>query len=227
MASTSTRVGLKLLVDKKGKKVLFAEVGKEFVDFLFYLLSLPIGTVVRLLNKRGMVGCLTNLYQSVENLSDTYMQPNQSKDSVLKPKSPLSSAQAPFLLTDAEALSRKLYMCASFHLYASDDPRAVCPSCKQCMKSEIPFVAPSFGKDKVASGEGGFVKGLVTYMVMDDLVVEPMSTISSIMLLNKFNVKDVVALEEKVVDMGMAEGLKLLQASLQSKTVLTNVFLRN
>ncbi|GMN57304.1 hypothetical protein TIFTF001_026417 [Ficus carica] len=63
-------------------------------------------------------------------------------------------------------------------------------------------------------------------MIMDDLVVEPMSAISGIVLL-KFNIKDVGVLEERVVDITMSEGLKLLQASLQSKTVLTSVFLNN
>ena len=53
--------------------------------------------------------------------------------------------------------------------------------------------------------EGGYVKGVVTYMVMDDLVVKPMSTISSIALLQKFSVKEVGALEERVVDLGMDE----------------------
>ncbi|BFG22462.1 hypothetical protein CerSpe_087360 [Prunus speciosa] len=45
-------------------------------------------------------------------------------------------------------------------------------------------------------------------------------------MLNQFNVK-VGALEEKVVDLGMDEGLKLLKASLETSTVLTNVFLGN
>jgi hydroxymethylpyrimidine/phosphomethylpyrimidine kinase len=42
-------------------------------------------------------------------------------------------------------------------------------------------------------------------MVMDDLVIEPMSTISSITLLNKFHVKEIGTLQEKVVEMGMEE----------------------
>ncbi|KAG5533317.1 hypothetical protein RHGRI_027492 [Rhododendron griersonianum] len=41
------------------------------------------------------------------------------------------------------------------------------------------------------------------------------------------NVEEVGALEERVVDVGMPEGLKLLKASLQSKTVLTSVFFGN
>ena len=40
---------------------------------------------------------------------------------------------------------------------------------------------------------------------MDDLEVKPMSTISSITLHNKFNVKNIGALEEKVVKLGMDE----------------------
>ncbi|CAL2234290.1 unnamed protein product [Prunus armeniaca] len=68
------------------KKVLFAEASKDFVDFLFTLLSLPIGTVIRLLSRKHMVGCLGKLYDSLENLNDTYLQPNLNKDVLLKPK---------------------------------------------------------------------------------------------------------------------------------------------
>ncbi|CAA0841372.1 Protein of unknown function (DUF674 [Striga hermonthica] len=94
------------------------------------------------------------------------------------------------------------------------------------MSREVTYVAPLVVKRVPSGPEGGFVKGVVTYMVMDDLVVTPMSTISSITLLNKFNVKEVGALEEKVVSVGMAEAVKLLKASLETKNVLTHVFLR-
>lgn len=86
--SSSTTVNLKFMIDKKRKKVLFAEAGKDFVDFLFTLLSFPVGTVIRLLSKDGMIGCLGKLYESVENLNDTYMQPNLNKDVLLKPRAP-------------------------------------------------------------------------------------------------------------------------------------------
>ncbi|GLT50894.1 hypothetical protein SLA2020_243490 [Shorea laevis] len=73
--------------------------------------------------------------------------------------------------------------------------------------------------------EVGFVKGVVTYIVMDNLEVKPISTISSISMLNKFNIEEVSSLEERVVDVGKDRGLKLLKASLQSKTALTDEFL--
>ncbi|XP_062114748.1 uncharacterized protein LOC133825871 [Humulus lupulus] len=209
----------------KTHKVLFAEVGKDFVDFLFHILSLPIATVIKLLTKNGMVGCLGNLYSSIEKLDETYIQPNQNKGKVLNPKHPASSgAQLPLLLSDTEAVaSNKIYMCPGYHRNASHDPLAVCPQCDKYMNVEINCIVPDLCEE-VSSGGGGFVKGLVTYMVMDNLVVEPMSTISGITLLSKFNVKEVGALEERVVNITMAEGLKLLQASLQCSTVLTTVF---
>ncbi|CAI0626063.1 unnamed protein product [Linum tenue] len=98
------------------------------------------------------------------------------------------------------------------------------------MRTQVSFItAPSAagndGAGDVNSQEGGFVKGVITYMVMDNLEVKPMSTISSITMLNKFNIQEVGALEEKVIELGVDEGLDLLKASLQSQTVLTSVFL--
>ncbi|CAL2242527.1 unnamed protein product [Prunus armeniaca] len=89
MATTNrASMSLKLLVDTKSHKVLFAEAeaSKEVVDFLFSFLSLHVATVTRLLSTDGMVGCLGNLYESAETLSvDSYL-PLNLKDTQLKPK---------------------------------------------------------------------------------------------------------------------------------------------
>ena len=58
-------MSLKLLVDTKGQIVLYAE--DSFVDFLFNLLSLLVGTVVKLLIKQGTVGSLANHYENFES----------------------------------------------------------------------------------------------------------------------------------------------------------------
>ncbi|GAV77072.1 DUF674 domain-containing protein, partial [Cephalotus follicularis] len=206
----STNICLKLLIDSKGSRVLFAEAGKDFVDFLFNLLSLPVGTVIRLLTKEGMVGCLGNLYDSIEKLTDTYMQPNQQKDVILNPKIPNTDIRVSLLLpTVKSSSSKKFYKCTNNSreclLNVSDDPRVKCPRCNILMNRQASYVAPPVGDITSSSDEGGFVKGVVTYMVMDDLVVTPMSTISSITMLNKFNIKEVGVLEEKVINIGMYE----------------------
>jgi hypothetical protein len=51
-------VELKVFVDKEKSRVVFAESGKEFVDVLFSFLTLPLGTIVRLLDKQSQAGCL-------------------------------------------------------------------------------------------------------------------------------------------------------------------------
>jgi hypothetical protein len=85
-SSTSTKVSMKLLIDTKNEKGLFAEASKVVVDFLFNLLCLPISTVVKLLSANGMVGSLGNLYKSVENLNQNYMLHDQTKDVLLNPR---------------------------------------------------------------------------------------------------------------------------------------------
>ncbi|KAA3481711.1 DUF674 domain-containing protein [Gossypium australe] len=76
-----------------------------------------------------------------------------------------------------------------------------------------------------AGNKSGYAKGVLTYTVMDVLIVTPMSTISSITMLHKFNIKQLDALEEKVVNVGTTEGVEILKASLWSETLLTDVFL--
>ncbi|CAL8155979.1 unnamed protein product [Prunus armeniaca] len=109
---STSPVRLKLLIDKKHKKVLFAKASKDFVDFLFTLLSLPVGIVIRLLSKKRMVGCLGKLYGNLENLNDTYLQPNLNKDVLLKPKKlPMAiggSYQLLPALTDGESNGKRL-----------------------------------------------------------------------------------------------------------------------
>ncbi|KAM1019932.1 hypothetical protein ACFX13_041988 [Malus domestica] len=72
--------------------------------------------------------------------------------------------------------------------------------------------------------EEGYVRDF-TYMVMDDLEVKPLSTVSILDVLNKSDVKDVGKLDVVVVHLGWQEGLELLRGSLLSNSNLTGLFL--
>ncbi|MCI24900.1 DUF674 family protein [Trifolium medium] len=163
------------------------------------------------------------------------MLPFQTKDVLLNPRAQSSSTEISGFLTqnndkDDDLEETKLYMCPNkckfevtndnttpctaavsrsttsspFGGFSSPTPYS---SCSNTMSSEVRYV----GNRKVAKKRApdmikyGFVKDVVTFMVMDDLVIQPMSTISSITLLNKFNVKEIGTLQEKVVEMGMDE----------------------
>ena len=208
-----TNMSMKLLIDTENRKVLFAEADKDFIDFLFHILRLPLGTIIPLLKNQGTVGSFGSIYDSIENLSTTYLQPNVNKETLLKHKVHISSTTGvvPLLLPNIESssMSRKFYRCSRIqnsncHGYVADNCSALCPSCQGSMNRDVSFVDPPTINNTVSSG-GGYVKGVVTYMIMDDLEVKPMSTISSITLLNKFNVKQLGDLEEKVVELGMEE----------------------
>ena len=185
--------------------------------FLFHILALPVGTIISLLKMQGTVGSFEKIYESFENLGTTYLQPNVNKGTLLKPKVHTSGGTGVALLLPnivSSLTSRKLYGCASNYgsscqAYVADDSRTICPYCEgsNSMSRELKFVdAPSAtNKGSSREGEGGYVKGVITYMVMDDLEVKPMSIISIFTLLNNFNIKEIGVLEEKVVNLSMDE----------------------
>ena len=83
--------------------------------------------------------------------------------------------------------------------YVADRSGTVCPECNYAMYTPATCVAsPANAKKKrPAVPEGGYVKDVVTYMIMDDLEVKPMSTNSSIAVLNKFMSRMLVPLKRK------------------------------
>jgi len=213
--------------------VLFAEADKEFVDFLFSIFTLPVGAVTRLLKEAGggMVGSWQSLYQSIENMNVNYIQPDKDKPFLLEPKVVTPGAKVPLLLPNLGSTFRQLYRCSYPYnnsiciSYVTDDNSTICPVCSNKMDQVVTFIDPPRAI-RAASSEEGYVKPMVTYMVMDDMEVKPSSSSTLVTLLSQFNVNDIRDIEEKVVDLGMDEGVKLLQASMQSKTVLTDVFLQ-
>ncbi|VAI41190.1 unnamed protein product [Triticum turgidum subsp. durum] len=237
--SDGAPITMKLLVDSRPPRprVVFAEAGKDAVDFLFSLLTLPTGTAVRLLGKESMsmVGSVGNLYASVERLEGSYLRPGFAKDALLCPAaqaSPLLRLPAP-----PAPAPRSFFTCGAINHfnyqgcrgYVSDARGARCPSCGNEMATETQYVpppAPALPEQSAATAKTGYVQGAVTYTVTDDLAVTPMSAISSIARLGALAaVGGLAALQEKTVELGYREGLEILKASLRSKTVLTDVFL--
>ncbi|KAH9703217.1 hypothetical protein KPL70_011042 [Citrus sinensis] len=171
---------LKLRIDKRANKVLFAEAEKDFVDILFNVLHMPLGSVVRLVTDAGLGGCTGSLYRSLENLPEDYLIHHQTKVELLKPL--LKWGKASLLLQPQACprpvlVERKLYNCANNH---------------RCVTNEQWKI--------VWDIEGGVVKRSSACMITDDLSITPASVISATGLHGK--IKDIGALEERVVDIG-------------------------
>ncbi|BAS70464.1 Os01g0153900 [Oryza sativa Japonica Group] len=217
--ASSDLMSMTLLIDTKAQRVLYAEARKDVVDFLLSLLALPIASGIKLLGKGSMVGCVGNLYASFEKLDDAFVQADTAKDSLLSPVvlSPAASSNtsvlrlpAPSSAQSSKSFFRCSYSSNACRSFVTNASGTKCPNCGNQMATACTYVAG--GQDQntqnaAAEGAkgGGFVQGIVTYTVMDDLTVAPMSSISSITLLNRFAVKDLGALKEKTVQLGYTE----------------------
>ncbi|XP_021719969.1 uncharacterized protein LOC110687643 isoform X1 [Chenopodium quinoa] len=166
-------VKLKLLVNSVTKKVVFAEAGKEFVDFLMGLMEIPLGSILRLLkqnseNRDGNSNLsLEKLYESIYLFDESYLQKSDVRSSVLDPK--FSSVTK---VKQAHVLQQLIQVNSNYSSYS------------QSSRDEI----------------DGYVKGAANYMVKDDLSITPCSTISSINLFNIHGVKDISFLQEMTVE---------------------------
>jgi hypothetical protein len=62
---TPINLNISVLQTKDNSSVLYAEVGGDFVDLLFGLLSIPLGYIVKRYGKCGSKGCVDNVYSSI------------------------------------------------------------------------------------------------------------------------------------------------------------------
>ena len=65
----SSKVSLKLFIHKSTNRVLFAEAGKDFVDFFVNILRMPVGNLITILKPDIMLGSLVNNHDSIINLN--------------------------------------------------------------------------------------------------------------------------------------------------------------
>ncbi|OMP02710.1 hypothetical protein COLO4_10889 [Corchorus olitorius] len=242
------KVTLKLLIDTENNKVLFAEAGKGFVDFLFNMMLLPVGSFLRLFDEEeDMGGSLGSLYQSINKLGKDYV-PQKSKEALLNPKvvddhniSCLTHL-LPNVITQSQSSDQSPYPTAQNTGYGLWQPpisytgkNCKCSNCNNHFSyttlaagQYCPYCGGTLVVLDDKQKSSGHVRGF-TFIIMDDLAVSPMSILPTITLLHsKLNIKDVsTTVEERLVDVGRDEALKLLKTSMLSKTVLTDVFLKN
>lgn len=147
-------------------------------------------------------------------MSDTYIHPNKDKRFLLEPEVFMPGAKVPLLLPNVGSTFRQLYKCSSSSTYVgclrdlTDGNNTDCLGCGKKKNSFATFTVtdqPPGAIETFSTSEEGYVVEKVTYMVMDDLDVKPMSTTSIVTLLTQFNINDIRVIEEKVVELGMDE----------------------
>lgn len=193
---TMKEVSLKLLVNKETDKVLFAEAGKDFVDALFSFLTLPLGTIVRLIEKPSntgpvMVGCLNSLYHSVEDLDTEYLC--ISKEMLLQP---INSSEdycntLELNIDDSQPTKYCLCGCGSVRL------RWCTSIFENCQCGSLFFSQSVLLKHY----SKGFVNSFSTFLITDELIVMPTSMeYTSLGLLQNSGIKSTNSVKEVIVN---------------------------
>ncbi|XP_058764026.1 uncharacterized protein LOC131637460 [Vicia villosa] len=218
-ATTQTEeyVSLKLVLNEKGNKVLFAEAGKDFVDILCSFLTMPLGTIARLVEKESSIGpvtlgCLNSLYQSVADLDESCFYNDAVKQMLLQPSNFAEDYCNTLKLNIDDTPPTKYWACNYFSKCGIYHNLTVSPN--NVCGCGYSLTGPVFPKHC----RKGFVNGVATFVITDDLIVMPSCIdYSSFGLLLEFGIKNTSLLKERVLD--------LLKCSLLSNSTLTDLFL--
>jgi len=170
----SDEMVVKVVRRKSNKQILFIEAEEDFADFVFSFLTFPLGGVLHMLEAFSSLNCIDNLYKSVTELSS---------DKCLRSQYFKNLLTNPSISMQSELTNQILPI--PYNNYKE-------------IHTSYKFVDP---KSPIS---GGYARAPLTFMVTDDLVVTPMSSIDGISYLERMNVplNDV---EEMVVNIGQKE----------------------
>ncbi|XP_057792646.1 uncharacterized protein LOC131009368 [Salvia miltiorrhiza] len=193
---SSRYFSLKVMIQKSTGKLLYAQTNEDFVEFLFNLLSIPLGRVEHLLILSSDNMCfkaINNLYRSTTNLIDA----KHFKNGDVK---------------DRLRLPMLLHGCMSSNLIILGSV------------AEVYYRDRKYSSVKFPKGKGIYLQKSQSYLVKDDLTVVPYCfvTILSSLREQKIPISDV---EEVQLKIESKETLSILKASLTSTTVLSDALL--
>ncbi|KAM0003125.1 hypothetical protein Hdeb2414_s0297g00860121 [Helianthus debilis subsp. tardiflorus] len=212
MANTTedeAKISIKVIVDKVNKRVVCAEVDYSFVDILFSFVTLPMGTIARLLGthddkKFECLGSFNNLYHSLKDLPERYLS-TECKSMLLNPRS-LSYDYCRNLelkIDDTEPIQYLVcnnvccYSCLQFmsciNVSSKDNRPRRCQRCC-CLMG---FQESNWHSGVFEVSSSVFVSDTATFIVTDDLCVEPYNLARSIRLLTDLGITNINHIEER------------------------------
>ncbi|XP_028239493.1 uncharacterized protein LOC114418385 isoform X1 [Glycine soja] len=224
-------IPLRYWVDNEQKRVVMAEASGDFVDVLFSFLTLPLGTIIRLGNQFQQpvqIGCINNLYESVQNLRPDVFWNNICQKMLLAPRNPLEASYQRLKVKVDGTEPTKYFMCHSCSkgsdLLLSSFDGAWC-SCRKLMRKKMELLEES--KDEASGVDGVFVKGDAMFLIFDDLTVLRSSPSDSLQTPLLFGHADFSNMQEMSQDVGPREIFSILKHALTSKSPLSDVFIPN
>ncbi|XP_050916104.1 uncharacterized protein LOC127131214 [Lathyrus oleraceus] len=221
------QVPLTVLVDKERNRVVYAESGNDFVDVLLSFLTLPLGTIARLVAVESNIeavefGSLSKLYQSVSELDEKCLWNQTCKQMLLKPRNSMEAYCKKMKLNIDETARLMFFYCKDdnctgkngLHASTLRDQRCICG---KMLNVEVTLDSPA---------ENGFVKETCTFIISDDLCVMPNILGTSLNIFQKLGINDIDVIDKQTVHFSKSEVIDLLKLSLTSKTPLSDVIFK-
>ncbi|KAL5580851.1 hypothetical protein UlMin_013293 [Ulmus minor] len=218
---------IKVYVDKKKNRIVYAECGGDLVDVLLSFLTTPLGTIVSLARSQSLpteMGCLSNLYTSAENMDVQNFHSRACKTMLLEPRNSAETHCMNLKLKVDNTLGIK-YCCSSNnctfnrHRLVGHYSDAFCP-CGKSMNGKV-----NLSQEPMNVG-GSFVKEDIGFIITDDLQVLCVSSSVCFSLCSKLGIMDVTTLEVRSLNVGANEIVNLLICSFVSTSPLSETFLK-
>jgi hypothetical protein len=198
MAGTTTKsddeVTLKVMVDRERNKVLYADAEKDFVEVLLSFLTLPLGTIARLVAAESSIeamkfGSISSLYQSVQDLDGKYLWSQECKEMLLKPRNSMEGSCWKLKL-NIDDTPIQYFICEGWIMNCVSIFRnQKCLCGKYCNR----------GVNFPGSFDNGFVKDMASFIIHDDLSVMPNDLVKGLGLLQMYGINDIADIERKTL----------------------------
>ncbi|GMI87114.1 hypothetical protein like AT5G01140 [Hibiscus trionum] len=201
------KTSVKMVLRKSDRKIVLVEAGENFVDLLFSFLTFPLESVLELVIRAKdnlTLGYISNLFRDLNTIFSVSNQKDWEK-----------GVLPPFYSCPNEFPNIRSQDPPEFHYCYS--LAFVNRSSREASTVNKPL-DPKSPKPSTTNSSGYVEKN--SFVVTDELVVKPLSLVSSIFLLKELEISfdDV---EQKVISIGEVEAIALLGASLWSSSALS------
>lgn len=212
MAASKVQIPLKVVIHKQEERVLYAEANSDFVDILFSFLTMPMGTIIRLLSKHSnttqpqAIGSFNNLYNSISNLENKYFVTEACKDMLLNTRNSAEAECRKLKVNIDDIKPLEYFTCdllctrENSDAYVSIYSSVKCKNCSRFLNNKAYFT-----DTRVEDGQGVFVPRTASFVITDDLHVIPNIPASTLALLQKTGFTDFGVLEERNFNLGSTE----------------------
>jgi hypothetical protein len=205
---------IRVLQMKDNSALLYAEVDGDFLDSLFGMLSIPVGSVIKSFGQCSTKGCLDNLYRSIDGSAKEFVRQDFQSLLLAPVLAPFFGCCASKILQVDELAPRELTFSACFACFKiggfsnygrchgtiyNKTYRCYDPTCPNKLKS-VKICEASPKQQNGGSGKGeAYVNGEKTkFVVTDDLHVLPLSLASTVQIVSEAKIQTSNLVEKEI-----------------------------